>query len=219
MTMKMKNLLRITEDEKRRILNLHETRKSKEWNLINEQVTGNPGTPVVGATPSGPTVANTPTQTAPTNTAPTNTASTTPTENKNPEVEKIEVNNNDKDYDYKKEGDKYFFKLKTNPVSEKAKSLLTQKKYINWTEAKSGPSLDAIKKLPFTPLAYKGPENVDGSEETFEPPVQTTPTTSNNVSLDPTKKIDVQALINILKNQPNSLSSQAILDTVKSLEK
>jgi len=37
----MKRRLIISEEEKNRILNLHETRKNKEWNLIGEQVTGN----------------------------------------------------------------------------------------------------------------------------------------------------------------------------------
>ena len=91
------------------------------------------------------------------------------------EGKNVEMYNNDKDYDYKKEGDKYFFKLKATPVSEKAKALLAQKKFINWTEAKSGPGLDAIKKLPFQAVAPK-PEATDGSDETFEPPVQTTNT-------------------------------------------
>jgi len=36
----MKRRLIISEEEKNRILNLHETRKNKEWNLIGEQVTG-----------------------------------------------------------------------------------------------------------------------------------------------------------------------------------
>lgn len=102
------------------------------------------------------------------------------------EGKNVEMYNNDKDYDYKKEGDKYFFKLKATPKSEKAKALLAQKKYVNWTEAKPGPGLDAIKTLPFQAVAPK-PEATDGSDETFAPPVQTTntattpttPTTSN----------------------------------------
>lgn len=99
------------------------------------------------------------------------------------EGKNVEMYNNDKDYDYKKENDKYFFKLKATPKSEKAKALLAQKKFINWTEAKNKIALDAIKKLPFQAVAPP-PPNTDGSDETFEPPVQTTntattPTTSN----------------------------------------
>jgi hypothetical protein len=85
--------------------------------------------------------------------------------------------NNDKDYDYKKEGDKYFFKLKATPKSEKAKALLAQKKFIIWTEAKPGPGLDAIKTLPFQAVAPP-PPNTDGSDETFDAPVQTVGTTT-----------------------------------------
>jgi hypothetical protein len=88
------------------------------------------------------------------------------------EGKNVEMYNNDKDYDYKKEGDKYYFKLKATPKSDKAKALLAQKKYVNWTEAKPGPGLDAIKTLPFQAVAPP-PPNTDGSDETFDAPVQT----------------------------------------------
>jgi hypothetical protein len=168
----MKRRLIISEEEKNRILNLHETRKNKEWNLIGEQVTGNPGIPVVGATPEVSSVTNTPTQAAPTTpTTPSNTPQKPNNENG--------VYNNDKDYDYKKEGDKYFFKLKENPVSDKAQAHKKQNKYINWTEA-TGIALTAIAKLPF--MAYTG----DGSEETFDAPVQTVGTTPTPAPSAPT---------------------------------
>lgn len=110
------------------------------------------------------------------------------------EGKNVEMYNNDKDYDYKKENDKYFFKLKATPKSEKAKALLAQKKFINWTEAKNKIALDAIKKLPFQAVTPK-PEATDGSDEAFAPPVQTTntattsttPTTSNTVNNTPVK--------------------------------
>jgi len=44
----------------------------------------------------------------------------------------------DLDYDYKKEGDKYFFKIKANPKTPKLKELVKQGKYKDWTEAKPG---------------------------------------------------------------------------------
>ena len=100
------------------------------------------------------------------------------------EGKNVEMYNNDKDYDYKKEGDKYFFKLKATPKSEKAKALLAQKKFINWIEAKPGPGLDAIKTLPFQAVAPP-PPNTDGSDETFEPPVQTTNTTTTPTTTGP----------------------------------
>jgi hypothetical protein len=95
------------------------------------------------------------------------------------------VYNNDKDYDYKKEGDKYFFKLKTNPVSPKAKALKTQNKYLNWTEA-TGASKDAIAKLPFlSSLTAFKPYEGDGTEETFDPPVNATASTQNVSTTEP----------------------------------
>ena len=106
------------------------------------------------------------------------------------EGKNVEMYKSDNDYDYKKEGDKYFFKLRANPVSKEAKAFLAQKKFINWTEAK-GIGLESIKKLQFQAVAPP-PPNTDGSDETFEPPVQTTntattPTTSNTVNNAPVK--------------------------------
>jgi hypothetical protein len=57
---------------------------------------------------------------------------------------------NDRDYAYKKEGDKYFFKLQANPASASAKQYKTSGKFLNWTEAK-GKALEAIQKLNFKP--------------------------------------------------------------------
>lgn len=59
-----------------------------------------------------------------------------------------EVTNFDKDYDYKKEGDNFFFKLKVSPVSEKAKNFKSQGKFLNWTKA-TGAGLEAIKTKVF----------------------------------------------------------------------
>jgi hypothetical protein len=57
---------------------------------------------------------------------------------------------NDRDYAYKKEGEKYFFKLQSNPTSPAAQNYKKQGKFLNWTEAK-GKGLEAIKKLDFKP--------------------------------------------------------------------
>lgn len=128
----MNRRLIINEEEKRRILNLHESRRSKELGFLfeddNAQVDG--------------------------------------------------VYNNDKDYDYKKEGDNYFFKLKEKPASPKAQALKKQGKFADWTAA-TGAAKDAIAKLPFLAnlTAFQGPGDVDGSDETFDAP-QTAPTTS-----------------------------------------
>jgi len=57
---------------------------------------------------------------------------------------------NDRDYAYKKEGEKYFFKLQSNPASSAAQNYKKQGKFLNWTEAK-GKGLESIKKLDFKP--------------------------------------------------------------------
>jgi len=51
----------------------------------------------------------------------------------------------DKDYDYKKDGDVYSFKLKDTPTSTKANEYKTKGKFTNWTVA-TGTGLAAIKK-------------------------------------------------------------------------
>jgi hypothetical protein len=95
------------------------------------------------------------------------------------EGKNVEMYNNDKDYDYKKEGDKYYFKLKATPKSDEAQAYKKQGKFANWTAAKPGPGLDAIKALPFQAVAPP-PPNTDGSDETFDAPVQTIGTTTTS---------------------------------------
>jgi hypothetical protein len=133
----------INEEEKRRILNLHETRRSKELGFLFEAPNQEEG-----------------------------------------------VYNNDKDYDYKKENGKYFFKLKANPVSAKAKGYKSGGKFLNWTQATNQAAIDAISKLPFISnlTAYQGPGNDDGTAETELPKdaaatttATTTPTTATTV--------------------------------------
>lgn len=97
-----KNLFLINEEEKQRILGMHETATKRVY--LSEQ-TPAPATP-------------------------------------QPETKVL----NDRDYAYKKEGEKYFFKLQPNPASEGAKKLKQANKYLNWTEA-TGKGLEAIKKL------------------------------------------------------------------------
>jgi hypothetical protein len=58
----------------------------------------------------------------------------------------------DKDYEYKKVGDKYYFKLKANPTTPKLQTLVKQGKFTDWTEAKKQEAIDAISKLKFTPM-------------------------------------------------------------------
>jgi hypothetical protein len=55
------------------------------------------------------------------------------------------LTNSDNDYDYKKENDKYYFKVKETPKSESAKKLKNQGKFINWTLATKPTAITAIK--------------------------------------------------------------------------
>lgn len=52
----------------------------------------------------------------------------------------------DNDYDYKKESDKYYFRVKKTPKSPGAQKLKSQGKFINWTLAKGNAETN-IKKL------------------------------------------------------------------------
>jgi hypothetical protein len=76
-------------------------------------------------------------------------ATPTPAPASNTEQAKI-LTFNDRDYAYKKEGEKYFFKLQSNPASPSAQNYKKQGKFLNWTEAK-GKGLESIKKLDFKP--------------------------------------------------------------------
>jgi len=83
---------------------------------------------------------------------------------------------NDRDYAYKKEGEKYFFKLQLNPASPAAQNYKKQGKFLNWTEAK-GKGLEAIKKLDFkpetlNPLSVKD-VNISSTPETTTATAQT----------------------------------------------
>ena len=132
----MKKIL-ITEDEKSRILGLHQNAIKKEF--LTEQLAG-------AGEPEDLNLGTTPDATTPTTTPGTTTA-TTPTTT--PTTPSQGLFANDRDYDYKKEGDKYFFKLKANPQTPKLQTLAKQGKFMNWTEA-TGKSLEAIKKLNFS---------------------------------------------------------------------
>jgi hypothetical protein len=117
-----KNLFLITEEEKNRILGMH--MKATKSQYLSEQE--------VPATP-----------------APAATTPATPAPAANTEQAKI-LTFNDRDYAYKKEGDKYFFKLQANPASAKAQGYKTSGKFLNWTEAK-GNAAGEIAKLNFKP--------------------------------------------------------------------
>jgi hypothetical protein len=126
-----KNLFLITEEEKNRILGMHVNATKSQYlseagPYEDDQIPGS-NTPA-GATQS-PAPATVPTAASP---------------------ESQIMTSNDRDYAYKKEGDKYYFKLQPSPVSPSAQNFLKQGKFVDWTEAK-GKGLESIKKLSFKP--------------------------------------------------------------------
>lgn len=118
-----KNLFLITEDERDRILGMHKRATASQY-LSEEDAVTTTTTTVAGSTP----------------------AATTATEEPKSQI----LSANDRDYAYKKEGDKYFFKLQPNPVSASAQQYKTAGRFLDWTEAK-GKGLAAIQKLNFKP--------------------------------------------------------------------
>lgn len=123
-----RNLFEITEEERNRILQIHESATKRGY--LREQAT-----PVSTGATTPTTGATTPT-----------TGATTPTTGGTQQSDSETKVLNDRDYVYKKEGDKYFFKIQSNPASEGAKKLKQANKYLDWTEA-TGKGLEAIKKL------------------------------------------------------------------------
>lgn len=104
---------------------------------------------------------------------------TTPATTEEPKAQVLTAN--DRDYAYKKEGDKYFFKLQPNPVSASAQQYKTAGKFLDWTEAK-GKGLAAIQKLNFKPetmdtLAAKDTKVTPSSVQT-----PTTPATAQTAA-------------------------------------
>jgi uncharacterized protein YhaN len=161
-----KNLFLISEEEKNRILGMHESATKRGY--LTEQT----------APAAQPTTGTQPTPTSETKVV------------------------NDQDYIYKKEGDKYFFKLQPDPKSERAKRQLSQKKFIDWTEAK-GKGLDEIKKLNWSQSEKLPQKTVVGNTPKEVPqlagrttpatptvagttPVATTPTATTPTATTPT---------------------------------
>lgn len=114
------------------------------------------------------------------------------------------VTNFDKDYEYKKDGNNYFFKLKASPVSEKAKGFKTQGKFIDWVQA-TGTGLSAIKTKVF-----KDTENQSGtispstpSKEATVEPAATIPAQvpKTNVSAPDTAKLAVKPPVSQVQKQ------------------
>lgn len=131
----------ISEEEKSRILSMHHNAIKKEF--ISEQMAG-AGEPEDLAI----TQPTTPTATTPT-AAPKQETATSQTQGDKNYVPTQILQAQDKDYYYKKEGDKYYFKLVEEPVSTKAKEFAKQGKFKDWTEAKNPKAIEGISKLKF----------------------------------------------------------------------
>jgi hypothetical protein len=148
-----KNLFLITEEEKNRILGMHV--KATKSQYLSEQ--------------AAPVTTNT------TTVAPATTNTTAAPAAAAPESQIM--SSNDRDYVYKKEGDKYYFKLQPSPASPSAQNFQKQGKFVDWTEAK-GKGLESIKKLSFKPetistLSVKGVKISPTTPQTLSTTAQT----------------------------------------------
>jgi hypothetical protein len=159
-----KNLFVISESEKERILGMHKSASDRHY--LSEQVA----------------VAPTPATTTPATTTPATTTPATPATPK-PEAKGLNIVN-DKDYEYKKDGETYSFRIKQTPTSANVLALQKQGKYADWTVA-TGKGLEAIKKLNFNdetadsvkmPIAAAKPITTDTTTPAAGTPAAGTPT-------------------------------------------
>jgi hypothetical protein len=162
-----KNLFVINESEKERILGMHKSASDRHY--LSEQVA----------------VAPTPATTTPSTTTPATTTPATPATPATPKPEAKGLNIvNDKDYEYKKDGETYSFRIKQTPTSANVLALQKQGKYADWTVA-TGKGLEAIKKLNFNdetadsvkmPIAAAKPITTDTTTPAAGTPAAGTPT-------------------------------------------
>lgn len=165
-----KNLFVITESERERILGMHRRATASHYLSEQESVTTTTTT-VAGSAPAGQ---------APAGQAPAGQL----------------LMFNDGDYEYKKDGEKYFFKLQPNPVSATAKQYKASGKFLDWTEAK-GKGLEAIKKLDFKPetMDIASVQGLKVTPSTTQTTAASTATTQTNLATtggggEPKKIID-----------------------------
>jgi hypothetical protein len=113
-----KNLFVISESERERILGMHQSASDRHY--LSEQVAVSGTTPAAPVTPVTPPAAG---------------------------AKGLNIIN-DKDYEYKKDGETYSFRIRQTPTSANVLALQKQGKYADWTVA-TGKGLEAIKKLNF----------------------------------------------------------------------
>jgi len=152
-----KNLFVISESEKERILGMHQSASNRHY--LSEQVAVSGTTPASPASPAAPV---------------------TPPAAGSKGLNII----NDKDYEYKKDGETYSFRIRQTPTSANVLALQKQGKYADWTVA-TGKGLEAIKKLNFNdetadsvkmPIAAAKPITTDTTTPAAGTPTAGTPT-------------------------------------------
>ena len=150
-----KNLFVISESEKERILGMHRNATKRHYLAeelipIKDKTTGKVSMYNGPLAPAGSDkITQIEFDTIMKTQQPTTVAGTSGTTTPSGTTNVVKFNIiNDKDYEYKREGDKYSFKIRETPVSPKVLALKQQGKYVDWTVA-TGAGLDAIKKLPF----------------------------------------------------------------------
>ena len=167
-----KNLFLITEEERERILGMHKRATASQY--LSEAGPFEDTDPLAATTP--PAAGTTPPAAG---TTPPAAGTTPPAAGTTPPTSQI-LMFNDGDYEYKKDGEKYYFKLQPNPVSATAKQYKTSGKFLGWTEAK-GKGLEAIKKLDFKPETLDI-ASVKGVKVTPSTTVTSTDTTQTNLA-------------------------------------
>ena len=141
-----KNLFVISESERERILGMHKSASDRHY-LSEAGPLLDTDVPVDQTQVAGTPAAGTPPPAAP------------PAESKGLNIV------NDKDYEYKKDGETYSFRIKQTPTSANVLALQKQGKYADWTVA-TGKGLEAIKKLNFN----------DETADSVKMPIAATPT-------------------------------------------
>jgi hypothetical protein len=135
-----KNLFVISESERERILGMHQSASDRHY--LSEA-----GPLEDTEIPVATTTTTTAAPTAPV--TPTAPAAGTPPAASAPAAGAKGLNIvNDKDYEYKKDGETYSFRIRQTPTSANVLALKKQGKYADWTVA-TGKGLEAIKKLNF----------------------------------------------------------------------
>lgn len=163
-----KNLFVINESERERILGMHQNATERHY-LSEAGPLEDTEVPVATAPAAGTPAAPAPATPAPAATTPTPAADT----NKGANVV------HDANYEYRKDGDKYYFRIAGAPTDPKVQAYKKQGKYVEWTQATNQAAINAIKKMPF---------NTETSKEStiaVNKPTSVTPTNTTLAGVKP----------------------------------